>query len=452
MGGSLQAQQMATFRPYQGAATKHQIATSFASKISSFRHQNTTVSFFAPISENFSTMLAKRAWVQTPNYCRGYMDARLPSPTAGASSCQTRVERLNDEMSCLELEFPEKRYRTQSLKGYAETQLDSIEGIFQMALGPLSHLDLPSYLVDPEVYRSFQLAMWKLRYTQMQKESSALLAELSEVKSCYSQSQMASVDALVKAKSTSLERLRDYTGRLVSSSRDFNVSDRASLQRSGYCQSAYANPYLTRDDRALLSGLAGALAWRMRGEGIWKKSSTTDVREKFAGRAFVAIARFNAPESERLSDHLGSANLQRVKKGWSEWFDMGRVSGTEWSDLAGMTDRGLYQVGVGSSLTAGKSGTSGLQSSGYDSTLYKIGGLQMGACYYVAQYGLNTKEWNFGLEWRPPLVSFTHTAITWGELCAGAAMGMGLSYSLSTGPRCGSRGDLRTAKITSVRK
>ena len=112
--------------------------------------------------------------------------------------------------------------------------------------------------------------------------------------------------------------------------------------------------------------------------------------------------------------------------------DMGRFAGNKYTDLANMTERGRYQSGG----NRGGSPAAVLAAEGFDPRAFQAGALHMGPCYFYAWERLLGFE--YGQEWKGKKgrMHFTRRPPSWGELCIGGAMGLGLSQSLLYGKKC----------------
>ena len=215
---------------------------------------------------------------------------------------------------------------------------------------------------------------------------------------------------------------------------DFNQ-----LIKRGRTRGALPFPTLTDHERTTLSMTLIATFWRMRGGALIRMPGTQIARSLFAGLPLSKITQLNGGDLIRASEanSLGEAHRYALMwRGWGKFQSMGNSpgQGDRFENLVGMTDRGAYQV---------ESGRSMLRDHGFDTTMYEIGGLQMGPCYYFARWapiaitlGMN-HEVDSSLKVKAdaanPYEYYIDNSTSWGEFCSGAAIGLGLSKTLLNG-------------------
>jgi hypothetical protein len=421
--------------PYEGSAKEFHTNSSFSSKTEGMEFKDKIIYFWKEIKDNYESILTKESWDKSSTQCQSFLNQPLPG--VSNNSCLATIALISDANDCLELEFPEKMYRNQSLKSYEKSQMDSMKGFLKMAIGPILTLDRPTFFFSKNNYYQFRQGMWRLYNNELIQKIDALTNNISKVSDdCFPAHEQGKARLSLQNRRNDLLGLRSAIQQSLAEAIVENRKDVANLNAAGYCPKGLSNSYLTRADKTVLSGVAGALAWRIRGNGIWLKEGTAQQREDFAGRVFEMIALFNAPQSPDLAKKMNSAMKHRARKGWGDIYDIGSTDGDPDSDLDAMTERGNYQAGIPDDLIA-PSPMDALKNAGFDKTPLHVGALQMGICYLVAQYGIPfSEEYYFGKEWKAPLVVFIKPPLSYGELCAGAALGLGLGYSLGQGPRC----------------
>lgn len=193
-------------------------------------------------------------------------------------------------------------------------------------------------------------------------------------------------------------------------------TDRNAVLRTGYKRDRLEEPYLTDQDRKILSMYIGAIMWRIRGGGITQEPDGTRKRRVLGVyHPFNYLSKLSGGES---AADQGTSLLYAVIKGWGRYFDMGRTKEDEdiYFDLIHMTKRGQYQV-VGSA--------NDLEGRKFDPTALQIAGLQMGPCYFYSWEKYEGK--NLGQDLKPPFKEFIDGPTALGELCFGATLGLGLS-------------------------
>ncbi len=207
-------------------------------------------------------------------------------------------------------------------------------------------------------------------------------------------------------------------------------------------------PLLTADERKWISMVLGALAWRMRGGGIFIQDNPTFMlpqweRRHFIKEPFAAIARLNAGFSVNSVGYLLWYPL--MFKGYGQYFDMGHLPnwrgrndcGTQAQDYFNMSRRGQYFIRYAAEY---------LNRKGYDVRPLVFAGNQIGACYLLSwqNFGYHQRIRWTNRNWtakrhHPPIhwEGIAHEALTWGEICYGAGLGLALSETLQSSRRPG---------------
>lgn len=181
-------------------------------------------------------------------------------------------------------------------------------------------------------------------------------------------------------------------------------------------------PELTANERKMLTLFLSSMTWRARGGGLYKKRggplATQELRMKYIWNSYSTILELLGAKSS-LKKEISFSLYVRGFRGWHDFWDMGTNSTyTLEEDFRLMTERGLYQV-------AGA--LSSLQNQGLSTKALELAGRQMGACYLFGWHGLPKPPPAWGLELKAPLTGFAKGPTSWGELCFGAALGLGLA-------------------------
>lgn len=181
-------------------------------------------------------------------------------------------------------------------------------------------------------------------------------------------------------------------------------------------------PYNNMPDleRKTLTMYLYAMMWRFRGGGFIPLNGTQLARIFYAQLPYKLLAELNGLDSINASN-LGANMFGRlVTHGWSGWMDIGRNHGeNEAHDLAYMSVRGLQQT---------QEVEMALKSLGFDASIVKYYSAHFGICYLYAWEKLDKVL----VHPKPskPYSGFFDGATSWGEHCAGAAFGLGLSETL----------------------
>lgn len=177
---------------------------------------------------------------------------------------------------------------------------------------------------------------------------------------------------------------------------------------------------LTYLEKEQLAIYMGGMLWRLRGGGLLMKRGTQANRAWYVGRGFTALGELANKNTREIARTYHS---QLVFYGWGEFFDIGNNPNqkSETHDFVKMTERGLIQVTPAIEHVLDLGGDTGS---------LIASGLQMGPCYFWAWHefhGIYEKE-----DVELPLLQFIHSYPTSvGEVCAGAALGLGLLRSLT---------------------
>lgn len=423
--------------PYEPSAKKFQVKSAFSERTEEMEFKGKRIYFWKEITDNYKSIVSGKPWNKSSLFCQSFIQENLP--VVEKSSCLALYSEVHTKNHCLEIEFPEHLYRKQSLSSYSNDQMDSMKEFLKMSIGPVLTLEIPTFMLAEKNYYSFRQAMWRLHSNELIKKLNTLKKDYSNLfeANCFSSEQTANANSVIQKRMSDLQRLKSKIQESLAEAKMANKNDLAKIKEFGYCPKISEDSNLTRADKAILSGVAASLSWGIRGNRIWMKKSSSQQREDFSGRVFKMIANFNeVPPS--LAKKIGNANMARARKGWGEFYDIGTNHGGIDTDLELMTERGSYQVGNSDDLLAAST-IKILKEAGYDTSPFHIGGLQMGICYLVAQHEPEFKKNFYGTEWKTPLVGFLSSRLGYGEYCTGAALGIGLSYTLSKGPKCNTK-------------
>lgn len=331
------------------------------------------------------------------------------------------------------LSYWEPEYFFRDYKGIPDPEkLDTLNDAILIAGNALSRLDLPSEVLDKYFVRMGRDVLVKIRYPKIAAKLSERLNLLEEVNralltqnSCAT-TEIRSEDFIndIQKMRRELIRTQEELSALISLGTNQSAIEQRELTALGKQRVDLPYPYLTNAERQFLSMWVGAVYWRIRGGGLLKKSrGTQETRYLYAYKIFKMLAELNGTS---LSEKIASAMLYRLSvKGWGEWFNIGGP-GTRKDipyDLTMMTWRGQFQVGNSTSI---------LDLAGFDSTEFSMGGLMMGPCYYLGRFDLEKTKIGFRMN-GPHFSSFVGLSQQWGEVCTGAALGLGLSKTLLNG-------------------
>jgi hypothetical protein len=353
----------------------------------------------------------------------------LLSKSAGSERVQAEYKQSLAAVSsvCRYVYLPEQFVETWPAGKVDGKQMDSLNGILLTAGEALSHLNFPGNLISPALREKFRTILVKLRNTELKmalaqadsaSASSLTLAERQP--DCLDQLQ---IKTNVTALRAELKASAQFVDAIQSQGLVQAQKDRDLILAKGRSRPNLPYPSLSDADRQLFTFIVSAVYWRMRGGGLLDEpKGTQDTRKFFTKLPMGFLGRLNGGD---FGKSIGeSMFMPLILKGWGEYMDMGHTANEsdKYHDLVFMTDRGAYQV-----ANAVKS----LRQNGYEAAHFAAGGLQMGPCYYFAWEQLSTKY--IGHDLALPYKHFLHGATSWGELCVGASLGLGMSRSLLSG-------------------
>ncbi len=199
------------------------------------------------------------------------------------------------------------------------------------------------------------------------------------------------------------------------------LADRNAVIQKGRSREAFPNSNLSDEDIRFLTIWLGGFAWRNRGGGPIKERGTQNARLYHALLPLRTLAYMAGAYG--TADSIGAKQFFRLSRhGWGKSMDMGLNSNTIEEDTIGMANRGLLQV-----TDIAKE----LDQKGFDGSLVRLGGAQMGTCYNFAAERL----WLIQVHPHPPkpFEGFLEGFTAWGELCTGMTIALGTTEALLKG-------------------
>ncbi|WP_291516720.1 hypothetical protein [Bdellovibrio sp. ArHS] len=167
--------------------------------------------------------------------------------------------------------------------------------------------------------------------------------------------------------------------------------------------------------KTLISGVAGAALWRMRGGGFFR-TGNTQVTRLLSTAGFAALGAFNGGRDGLIA---GALMFPSMTLGYWHTSDSGRDGDrSKWTEIAIMSGRGVLQTSLGGAY---------LWSQGYGPG-FLASGAAMGPCYGASWQAFKNKK-------VMPEVGFIDGPTSMGEVCSGAAFGLGLAATLNYGKK-----------------
>nr|BFD62202.1 hypothetical protein BdHM001_08830 [Bdellovibrio sp. HM001] len=313
------------------------------------------------------------------------------------------------------------------------SKMDEISGLAQAIAAPLRYVDFAANLVTPELLEKMRLMLSKVRMTELldkvqkQKKDYQQILSLLDSKNCLTLSPQERAE-LAKTLETLQQEIQQAEAHLIDidqKGRQQAEADRQAITKQGLHRPRLPYPNLSDADREFITMYISSIMWRFRGGGIVEKSDSTQMRRIFYTWAPVkALGKLNGGND---GDQLGRQIFMGLMKGWGEYFDMGTwpAGKDKYYDFTKMTERGIFQV---------KRAAATLQNKGYDVTPLKMAGLQMGPCYYYS-YDQNLPRLKYVGRKDSGFLAFVEGGTDWGEVCFGAALGLGISKTLLQGSK-----------------
>jgi len=291
--------------------------------------------------------------------------------------------------ACLTARNPHRYFDSETVPAIDERSMSTLHGLVRVVSYGLKHLPIPRELVSPEAERMIPVVLGKIAYPQLKKQ-------LDEGRTA----------------------LGNCAGAALALSEIDETATELQLRQSAHTSPGLPHPALTPRERELLSAHLYAVLWRARGGGVVKLDGTQKARKLYGQLPFQVLAELNGLKNADVGAGMFRALVMR---GWGKFFDVGNTPGEmdREYDLVHLLDRGLYQV---------DSAVKTLRRKQHKTTDLTIAGLHMAACYDIGWARLRDIEI---IPTAPrPLNDLAKGGTSWGEVCWGYAMGLGLSRSL----------------------
>lgn len=344
-----------------------------------------------------------------------------------------------DPRSCLFVKQPELRFRDLAASSFSREDMESLPRLISRsgkALSMISTLDPFFKTAEYSVLQNAFRKIWFDEQMQLIASEKLRLQKFAEI-------------LLTKQDCMSGQELRKINDEVIDLSREINSSQEAlnatqleglqqaakdadMVSRAGRKRGKLAYPALSDQERFMLANYLGGVFWRIRGAGLFEKTHGTQRSRLWYTQIFTEtmLPLFCGDDCPEFA--FGSSLRYRlIMRGWGQWFDMGHSIGSEpedgrdqYYDLMRMTERGSYQV---------EASANALREEKYDESFLRVGGLQMGPCYWEAWH--REKKTSHGVDLTSPYANFLNEPPSWGELCAGSAIYLGLAKSFLNGHR-----------------
>ena len=414
------------------------------SQITVGTHKDVEVSLFSEVHAYFEAVASKapvsKPWADVVGKpCKAHEKGiALPPELSGSFLCLLVKKRYEQAFAdggraCLEIAAPETFGK--DFDGKVDLfDVTGLENLIRTAIRPLYEVsDYPKPMRDGAFLERARQIILRVRHDTLLKNADAqikrydgVLADVQQSGGCYSFPKSSAPDftKAVNKLRAEVVAAKKTLAAVYNAGAAQAKKDIAAVAAAGRTRPQLAFPALTDDDRQWLSMVLGGIYWRIRGRGLYEKpmgGSTQLARLYFNAMPMQAIGELNGGAEGKqagLNVHL------HIYKGWGEWFDMGHNTAQDdrYHDLAFMTERGQYQIELARDQ---------LKKAGYDATDLEIGGMMMGPCYYYVWFHL--AKIKFGLDLTDPFVHFIDSPTSWGELCAGATISLGLARTLLKG-------------------
>lgn len=410
-----------------------QVASSPSRSLTRIELPEARLTFFSEVAEvlgQATTAAEGRSTLARPQPTRACQQAQnaqslalLAAPTCG--DIQEAIALAKD--SCLSVAEPERMIHEDHKPGEVRpSKLLTIEGMIKTIGDPLARLPLPASIVTPELQTEMRVILTKIRKDELLDRLDRQIARYSKaLRAVKSRSGCArdagTLSSGLQALTGELSSLRSSITALDRQGRDQAERDRKAAEAAtGRVRNQLPFPSLTDRERQLLSLYVGGVFWRARGGGLLEEPKGTQMtRIDFTLLPMRMIGYINGGED---GARVGESVFYDLFEPWSEWQDMGRMTGDKFIDLAGMTARGQRQTSTARTM---------LIQFGYDPSDLLIGGMQMGSCYFYTFEKL--AHYQIGPERVYPYAEFLEGPTAWGEACSGAVISLGMSKSLLKG-------------------
>lgn len=418
------------------------------SQVEQVRFKDVNLFFFKEVAQwlNTANNPSNEVWkpLETPNLCSQHQAFDLKQIPEAKNLCLSARLLLKKTFAaqtftrnCQEAYAPEIFANDIAEGELQASKMDQLPVLIQTVIKPLSHVPVAENLAPAGLLQKMRLLLTKIRMEELLKNVQEQKKHYNEVfhlldsTNCFSTSDQELL--LLKGKlqilSLELEQAESYLVQLDQQGRHEASADQARLEASGRKRAELPYPNLSDADREFITMYLSGVYWRLRGGGLLAApNGTQKTRVFYTWLPMKALARLNGGHEV---DSVGFYTFLRLLKGYAQFWDMGYDPGNDqfW-DLNKMTERGAFQT---------KSSAKFLDHLGYNTEALRMGGLQMGACYYYPQftdmkrlkYAGHTKS--AGPVPGSPYVAFLTGHTEWGEVCYGMALGLGLSRTLLNG-------------------
>lgn len=385
------------------------------------RAAGATLEFFPELAAALEDFAAKRP-------ADAFPAPRLDCPqherlSAGPARCGA-VEATNS--ICREIRDPVGYFGALPPRTFEWSGVGDIEGMIRLVAPRIAAMDGAEPMFRREHAERLKPVLVKIRLPALRETIAARRAAVAELgknpeahASC-----LASAKVDLEGLSRELDSLETELERVERDGLRRAREDGERVARGGRRRDDLPFPSLTDEERRFLSFGLGAFMWSARGGGLFGKPGGTNRRRiAYTLIPMRAIARLNG--GDRVSG-LGTGLWLGLFRKWGIYQDMGRWPGGDdkWTDFAGMKRRGAFQV---------KFVLPQLRWRGYETRPVEDAGDMMAYCYWYGWERLEKTQMGMrigaGTDYRPAAV----WATGWGELCVGAAMGLGFSESLLGG-------------------
>jgi hypothetical protein len=377
------------------------------------------------------------AWPTTPVMCAKHDSFSvptilLPNPSATCTSADASIRaQLASLGACDAVEQPE-RYALTYDPNHARQDTGNIEDLIGLAGQGLSLTPIPDGLLPEDFVPTMRVIVDKVRHDKLVAGIATARAAYAQTKSlgqgnasCFDPTALASLEAAIDGLTSELDAAQALLDKQDSDGNAARMQEEMCLAAQGRVRNTLPFPSLTAAERKALAFWLGGIYWRMRGGGLIPLGATQDARIYFLLSPFRQIGEVAGAQDG--SDAAFDIYLQ-IFEGWSDWQDMGNVSGggDKYADLVSMTSRGQRQVGSAVSLLGPR---------GYDTLALDTGGLHMGPCYFYAYYPLAWFRW--ATELTTPYSAYIDWPTATGEFCSGASIALGFAETLLAGKATG---------------
>jgi len=349
------------------------------------------------------------------------LDIQLAKRSPGCASINSLARSLGSHPSvCAKIRDPLLVANDWAYSRPAEAEARTLEGAIKLIVVPMNSVQHFSEMRSVSIVERVRSLLFKLHLdpwiARVQERLSAL--QRFGGQDCEAGIDRNSLSAGISALQESASALTLARSRFLAQAK----LDHERVLAAGKKRSALAYPLLSDEDRELFAMIWGAVMWRIRGGGIYEKVDGTNfLRRNYAGYGFQTLVNFLS--GHQAPQDIGSSFDFRLRlRGWSGIRDIGRRGGDRFGDWNAMKERGLFQVGYAQSAFARW---------GYSVEPLTLAGEHFGHCYAFTWEHMGGIEWGKGLH--SPFDGFATSPSSWGEVCVGAALGLGLAKTILPG-------------------